>query len=312
MTPESIADAFAGAAGCARGSQKCSGKSPAFDPNPISARTNAAARNGEARVPAWAAIARNDVLPAWIARMHKPARTQRAPPCATIRYVSVARRTLRRSCCEATRNAETNDISSHIRKKAATDRATKTPSIVKANRAMSAISAGRPRRRLHKPTAIESIASKAKNGAARIDRPNSKRKNSIGEDTTTKSDSGCIARTANAPAAHATAHVAPTPHSRTHMLRPAVQIFERRLHGDELVVEDLESGVEEMPNRRVADFVADRRALALRQHEVAGTQDRQLLRERRLFDAELVPKVADAQRTLAQGVQDTNPQRMGQ
>src|SRR5665213_2816637 len=42
IAPESIAEPFGGATGCARGNQKWSGNSPALDPNPNSASPNAA------------------------------------------------------------------------------------------------------------------------------------------------------------------------------------------------------------------------------------------------------------------------------
>ena len=43
ITPLISADTWLGAAGCASGSQTCSGTSPAFDPAPISASANAPA-----------------------------------------------------------------------------------------------------------------------------------------------------------------------------------------------------------------------------------------------------------------------------
>jgi len=43
ITPLISADTWLGAAGCASGSQACSGTTPAFDPAPISASTTTAA-----------------------------------------------------------------------------------------------------------------------------------------------------------------------------------------------------------------------------------------------------------------------------
>src|SRR5450759_1047934 len=45
MMPESSADALAGATGCASGSQKCKGTSPALDPKPMSAKPTITERN---------------------------------------------------------------------------------------------------------------------------------------------------------------------------------------------------------------------------------------------------------------------------
>src|SRR5579875_1601923 len=69
MTPESIAEALAGATGCARGSQKCSGKRPAFEPKPRKARAKTALRSSGGSDPAEAAITENDGLPACPAKM---------------------------------------------------------------------------------------------------------------------------------------------------------------------------------------------------------------------------------------------------
>src|SRR5579875_3100701 len=64
IAPESMADAFAGATGCARGSQKCSGTKPAFEPNPARARAKAASRTPLGKFLAFAAIAANELDPA--------------------------------------------------------------------------------------------------------------------------------------------------------------------------------------------------------------------------------------------------------
>src|SRR5665213_249176 len=172
IAPESIAEPFGGATGCARGNQKWSGNSPALDPNPNSASPSAALRHVSGSCGAAFAIAANDVSPACAARIPSAPSIPSAPAWLTIRYEKTARRTTRTSTCAPTSTTEASAISSQDSMNAATDRAISTAAIAAANAAMP--HPYRPSGAFQTATAIVSTPSSAKNGEANGTRPQSK------------------------------------------------------------------------------------------------------------------------------------------
>ena len=84
MIPLISAEAGDGAAGCASGSQTCSGTMPAFAPKPITASTNAIdAQNGDS---CWTRRLANVKSPVLACSTPKHSRIARAPMCASSRY----------------------------------------------------------------------------------------------------------------------------------------------------------------------------------------------------------------------------------
>ena len=81
IIPDISAERWAGATGCARGSQECSGISPAFVPKPISA---AMATSVCAPVP-WAASAAGSPIAPWWASDRSAIHTPAPPMCVIAR-----------------------------------------------------------------------------------------------------------------------------------------------------------------------------------------------------------------------------------
>ena len=86
MTPDSTAEAGAGAAGWAVGSQMCSGNAPAFAPKPTSTSRPPTQSSPRSSAPAAAAaMASSDKVPSWRYRRNSPVRAASPPMTATAR-----------------------------------------------------------------------------------------------------------------------------------------------------------------------------------------------------------------------------------
>ena len=113
ITPDISAETWLGAAGCARGSQTCSGTRPAFEPKPTSARTKTAFRVAGARDPAPARRASNDHEPAPPLPSRKKAASRAARPrCAMTMYQRPPLMLSGRSCSVMTRKPDATAMSS--------------------------------------------------------------------------------------------------------------------------------------------------------------------------------------------------------
>src|SRR5262245_59075238 len=92
----------------------------------------------------------------------------------------------------------------------------------------------------------------------------------------------------------------------------ALELAEHGPGADEVVVEDAPGHVEQLPDRAVADGVADGRALLAGGHDVLAAQHGELLRHRGLVDAERGLQLLHAVVAGSQDLQDADTERVSQ
>jgi len=79
---------------------------------------------------------------------------------------------------------------------------------------------------------------------------------------------------------------------------------------NQMVVENLLRDIEQPENCGISYGVVNVQSFLTADHDVAGAQDGELLRERALLDLEKATKLIDANLSFAQSIQDCNPQGM--
>jgi len=79
---------------------------------------------------------------------------------------------------------------------------------------------------------------------------------------------------------------------------------------NQVVVEDLFRDIEQSENRGVSNRVVNVQPFLPANHDVAGTQDGELLGKRALLNLQKATKLIDPNLSLAESVENRNPQRM--
>ena len=137
ITPDMSAETGLGAAGCASGSQPCSGHTPALIPKPARAtpkQSVAAAPEGRA-----ADHAANSTLPVSRTRIPNKMKSSTTLMCEATRYVKPAARTRSSCASNVTRKYEARNITSHATRKATASRASTTSAIAAMRISMQAM-----------------------------------------------------------------------------------------------------------------------------------------------------------------------------
>ena len=90
ITPDMSAETWLGAAGCASGSQTCSGTPPAFAPKPSASSAHASERAPAPSAGAAAVQSANRALPVHAVSSSMPASMQASPACVITAYTQPA------------------------------------------------------------------------------------------------------------------------------------------------------------------------------------------------------------------------------
>src|SRR5262249_38748267 len=90
----------------------------------------------------------------------------------------------------------------------------------------------------------------------------------------------------------------------------ALELSEHGASARELVVEDAPGHIEQVADQRVANGIANGRALLARDDHVLGSQDGELLGDRGLVEPQRGLKLLDAALADAQHLEESDPDRM--